>query len=113
VNELEQLVAEQARDMKRRHFVQTDSGTIHYDAFPSGADLFHLRSKKLVNDPRHGTLNCYTHLKCRCSKCRAAMAQAKREQRRKKPRFVSRPFVYQMCCQSCGGTDVKRTRVYV
>lgn len=35
------------------------------------------------DDPRHGTLNGYTQLRCRCDRCRAAKLDYQREYRRK------------------------------
>ena len=106
--ELEQLIAEQAKDMRSGDRVYS----LSYDAWESGADLVYRYSRKLATDPRHGTLNCYTNLRCRCTKCRAASAQAKREQRRRK-HVDKGPFTYQLCCKDCGSHNVSRRRVYV
>jgi len=102
VSELEQLIAEQRRD-DRSHRVFG----ISLDAHPN---LFHRRSRRLVTDPRHGTNGCYTSLGCRCDKCRAASAEAKREQRRRKPKKTRQQD--RVCCADCGSTNITRVRVY-
>jgi hypothetical protein len=104
VSELEQLIAEQRRD-DRSHRVFG----ISLDAHPN---LFHRRSRRLVTDPRPGTNGCYTSLGCRCDKCRAAAAEAKRDWRRRNPtqRKVRQPD--RLCCSDCGSENIDRRRVY-
>ena len=111
MTELELLIAEQAKDMKNGHRVWSKS----VDEFPSGADVIHTprRRRKLAHDPGHGTkLHYYTVLGCRCEKCKALSRETKRKWRAKfkKP---PRPYKYVLTCTCCGGTDVKRKRVYV
>ena len=46
-----------------------------------------MRSKILPDDdPRHGTVNGYSNLKCRCDECRAAWAADQRTQKEKRAR---------------------------
>ena len=107
MSELERLIAEQERDMRSGDRVYS----VSLDAFPSGVDLFHRKSRKLVTDPRHGTNSCYTHLRCRCEKCRAAAAEQKRLERarKRKPKVA---YTYLWCCEDCGSNNVKRRRIY-
>ncbi len=73
-NELEQLIADQARD------AATDRvWSLSLDSFPSCPDTPKPRLR--AHDDRHGTLACYTHLRCRCDKCRATIAAHARQQR--------------------------------
>lgn len=45
-------------------------------------------------DPRHGTLNGYTNLRCRCKPCRAAnTAEHKRLRQVRKARLASDPSI--------------------
>lgn len=37
------------------------------------------------DDPRHGTINGYNNLKCRCDRCRAANTEAVRKWREERP----------------------------
>ena len=102
---LDMLIDEQRKDDTTRVW------SVSLDAYPSGVDLFQRRSRQLVTDPRHGTLNCYIHLGCRCEKCRKAQADAKREWRRRQPK--KRRLPDRLCCAECGSENVKRKRVYV
>lgn len=104
-SELDLLIAEQEHDARTGDRVHS----LSLDAFPSGADITLIRPRVLANDPRHGTINCYTNLRCRCAKCRAAQAEAKRDwRRRRRPRVKKRSYGYRMCCLECGSDNVKR-----
>ena len=103
--ELDRLIAEQERDSRSFRVFG-----LSLDSFPSGADLVYRYSRKTANDPRHGTLNCYTNLRCRCEKCRRAQADAKREWRRRQPKKKRQPD--RVCCADCGSTNITRERVY-
>jgi len=78
VSELARLIAEQQADMRRGDRVWS----VSLDAFPSGPDI--PRPRLLVTDDRHGTLNGYIHLRCRCDKCKAANAASSRKYARRK-----------------------------
>ena len=43
-----------------------------------------MRGKMLPGDPRHGTVNGYSNLGCRCDKCRASWASHQQTQRAKR-----------------------------
>jgi hypothetical protein len=106
VTELSDLIVEQERDSRSFKVFG-----LSLDAFPAGADLIFRKSRKLASDPRHGTLSCYTNLACRCEKCRAAAATAKRDWRRRN-HVDKGPYTYRLCCEDCGSANVKRKRVY-
>ena len=107
--ELERLIAEQAKDMKT-YRVWSKS----VDEFPSGADVIYAKPKrKVANVEGHGTkLHFYTTYGCRCEKCKELSRETKRKWRAKL-RKPKRPYKYVLTCTCCGGTDVKRKRVYV
>ena len=106
MSELEELIAEQERDAKSFRVF-----SVSHDAWPSGPDLVYRYSRKLATDPRHGTNSCYTGLGCRCDKCRAAAAEQKRSERRRKAK-PKRAFTYVLTCQDCGSHSIERKRVY-
>ena len=96
MNELETLIAEQAKDDTYRVY------SLSHDAWPSGPDA--PRPRQLVTDPRHGTLSMAKRYGCTCAKCRAASAAYQRDYNRRKGTKIY--FV----CACCGSTDVRRQR---
>lgn len=78
VSELDLLVADQARDMAHGDRVWS----LSVDRMGLIENL--PRRRQVVTDPRHGRLSCYTHLRCRCSKCRAVHARYERDRRKRK-----------------------------
>lgn len=76
-SELNRLIAEQEHDLEHGHRVWG----ISVDQFASGAEVILQPRRLLAHDDRHGTIYCYTGLKCRCASCRAAMAAHARTQR--------------------------------
>jgi len=79
MSELARLIAEQERDDRTGHRINTS--TISLDSFPSGVDA--PKPRGFATDIRHGTLYCYVRLRCRCAKCRTASAAYARERRLK------------------------------
>ena len=81
MTELEQLIADQARDARLGDRVHS----LSIDAWPSGLDAL-LAPRRLVAAPRypHGTMSSYTHGRCRCRVCRDASAAYARERRLRK-----------------------------
>ncbi len=69
-SELDRLIAEQEQDLEHGDRVWG----ISVDQFASGAEVILQPRRLLAHDDRHGTLYCYTRLKCRCKRCRAANA---------------------------------------
>ncbi len=75
MTELEQLIADQHRDLRWGDRVYGFS----LDRLPHGADTPAPRAR--AHDDRHGTIYCYTGLRCRCEKCRRAIREHARNQR--------------------------------
>jgi hypothetical protein len=98
VSELTDLITSQEKDDTHRVY------SLSLDAFPSGADVVHLRPRGIASDPRHGTLSMAKRYGCKCEKCREASAKYQREYNRR--RGTKTQFV----CACCGSTDIKREK---
>ena len=78
MNELERLIAEQAKDMKEGHRVSNTH--VSLDALEFNLEGRYQRKPAHVEG--HGEkLHFYTVYRCRCEKCRGAMARWKKNWR--------------------------------
>lgn len=80
VTELDDLIADPARDMASFRMGGIEGGTrVSLDAVPDV--VIYGRRRMLATDPRHGTETLYQR-SCRCRRCKAAHAAYRRERRR-------------------------------